>query len=174
MPTLERALALAATAHAGQTDKAGAPYVLHLVRVMLAQATPEARIVAVLHDLVEDTAHTFDDLRAEGFSETVLAALDGVTRRAGESYDAFIRRAGAHDLTRAVKLADLEDNMDVTRLDTVGPEDAERLAKYLRAWRYLRAVETGQVPKDASAALRAIRGQWPGDESIDEILEMLD
>ena len=134
MPTLERAIALAATAHAGQTDKAGAPYILHLLRVMMAQASETAMMAAVLHDLVEDTDHTFDDLADEDFPEPVIEALRHVTKREGESYADFAARAGSHPIARQVKIADLEDNMDVTRLDAVGDADAERLAKYLRAW----------------------------------------
>ena len=70
--TLERAIAIAAMAHEGQVDKAGMPYVLHPLRMMLSVDTPEARMAAVLHDVVEDTAVTLDQLRAEGFPETVI------------------------------------------------------------------------------------------------------
>jgi hypothetical protein len=137
MPTLEDAIALAAEAHAGQTDKAGAPYVLHLLRVMQAQESAEARMAGVLHDLVEDTEHTFEDLEEMGYPDEVIEALRHVTKRDGESYADFARRAGRHRVARRVKTADLEDNMDVTRLDSVGEEDAERLDKYLRAHRRL-------------------------------------
>jgi (p)ppGpp synthase/HD superfamily hydrolase len=98
------------------------------------------RIVAVLHDVVEDTGRTFDDLRRLGYSDEVLAALDCVTRCKGESYEAFIERAAQNPVARRVKLADLEDNMDVRRLTEVTEKDAERLAKYVRAWRRLQAI----------------------------------
>lgn len=137
MPTIEDAIALAANAHAGQTDKAGAPYVLHLLRVMQAQSSTEARMVGVLHDLVEDTEYTFEDLRDMGYPDEVIEALRHVTKRDGESYQVFAERAGQHPIARQVKIADLEDNMDVTRLESVGEKDAERLAKYRRAHRRL-------------------------------------
>lgn len=133
MSTLERAIAIAAEAHAGQLDKAGAPYVLHPLRVMLRVSTPEARIVAVLHDVVEDSEWTFDGLRAEGFTEEILAALDSVTKREGESYDEFVRRAAANPIGRQVKLADLADNMDLSRIAEPSGRDHERIEKYRRA-----------------------------------------
>ena len=137
MPTLGDAIALAAEAHAGQTDKAGAPYILHLLRMMQAQQSTEARMAAALHDLVEDTDYTFEDLEEMGYPDEVIEALRHVTKRDGEPYADFAERAGRHPIAQQVKTADLEDNMDVTRLDSVGEEDAERLDKYLRAHRRL-------------------------------------
>lgn len=137
MPTLEDAIALAAQAHASQTDKAGAPYVLHLLRVMQAQSSTEARMAGVLHDLVEDTGYTFDDLREMGYPAEVIEALRHLTKLGGESYQEFAERAGRHPIAREVKTADLEDNMDVTRLDSVRQEDTERLDRYLQAYRRL-------------------------------------
>lgn len=137
MPTLEDAIALATEAHAGQTDKAGAPYILHLLRVMQAQSSAEARMAGVLHDLVEDTGYAFDELEERGYPSEVIEALRHVTKQDGESYAEFAERAGQHPIACQVKIADLEDNMDVTRLDTVTEEDAERLAKYRRAHRSL-------------------------------------
>jgi hypothetical protein len=141
-PLFERAVEIAARAHAGQTDKAGAPYLLHLLRVGLQQETEAAMIAGVLHDLLEDTAWTAENLEREGFPSPVTKAVRHLTRRPGESYAAFAERAGENPIARQVKIADLEDNMDVTRLDAVEPADAERLGKYLRAWRHL----TGQEP----------------------------
>lgn len=139
MATLGRAIAIAAQAHQEQYDKAGAPYILHPLR-MMAQLHGEAeRIVAVLHDLIEDTDWTLDQLRAEGFSDDVLAAIDCLTRRDDESYEAFIERASHNDLARQVKLADLEDNMDLRRIAEVTDQDLERLRKYHRARRVLLA-----------------------------------
>ena len=133
MSTLERAIALAATAHAGQTDKAGAPYVLHVLRVMLRCETNEERMAAVMHDMVEDCGWTLDQLRAEGFPEPVVEAVDAVTRRDGETYDDFVLRAKLHPVGRRVKLADLADNSDLSRLPEVTPRDQARLEKYRRA-----------------------------------------
>jgi hypothetical protein len=133
MSTLERAIALAATAHAGQTDKAGAPYILHVLRVMLRCETNEERMAAVMHDMVEDCGWTLDQLRAEGFPEAVVEGVDAVTRRDGETYDDFVLRAKLHPIGRRVKLADLADNSDLSRLPEVTPRDQARLEKYRRA-----------------------------------------
>lgn len=85
MSTIERAIEIAARAHAGQVDKAGAPYILHPLRVMLAVKTEEQQMAAVLHDVVEDTEVTFNELRAEGFAANVLEAVKALTKRDGES-----------------------------------------------------------------------------------------
>ena len=136
---LERAIALAVEAHAGQADKAGMPYILHPLRMLLRMSTPDEMMAAVLHDVVEDTPVTLDALRAEGFPEPVIAAVDAVTRRGGESYEEFVERAGADPVGRRVKIADLEDNMNLLRLGArgVSEKDMERLNRYLRAWRHL-------------------------------------
>lgn len=141
MATLEDAIALAVEAHRGQREKAGQPYILHALRVMFRVDTEAERIVAVLHDVVEDTGRTFDDLRAMGYSEEILAALDCVTKREGEPYEQFVERAAANPIAHRVKLADLEDNMDVRRLVTVGERDTQRLAKYVAAYRRLKGLE---------------------------------
>lgn len=141
MPTLEDAIALAMEAHRGQVDKVGQPYILHLLRVMLRLDGEQAQMVGVLHDLVEDTGYSFDDLRALGYAEEIVQALDCLTRRSTESYEEFIERACANPLARRVKRADLEDNMDVRRLPSVGEKDAERLNRYIAAWRHIQALE---------------------------------
>ncbi|HYW13701.1 MAG TPA: HD domain-containing protein [Longimicrobium sp.] len=143
MSNLEEAIGIAAEAHRGQRDRAGAPYILHPLRMMFALQTDAERMAAVLHDVVEDTGWTLDALRERGFPEDVVAAVDHVTRREDENYEAFVLRAAAHPVARRVKVADLEDNMDVRRLDTVSADDAERLTKYHRAWRLL----TGDLPE---------------------------
>ena len=130
---LERAIAIAAKAHEGQTDKGGAPYILHPLRVMMKMKAESERIVAVLHDVLEDTLITLDDLRAEGFSEPVLMALDSVTRREGETYEAFIQRAKADPIGCRVKAADLIDNMDLSRIPMPGQRDKGRVMKYALA-----------------------------------------
>jgi len=137
MADLEEAILIAVEAHRGQKDRAGAPYVLHPLRVMLRVRTDAERMAAVLHDVVEDTAWTLDDLRARGFPDEVLEAVDRLTHRPGEPYDAAVERAAAHPVARRVKLADLEDNLDLRRLDDVSAGDLDRLGRYLRAWRRL-------------------------------------
>ena len=146
MSTIERAIVIAAEAHAGQVDKAGAPYILHPLRVMLRMETDDERITAVLHDLVEDSAWDLDQLRAEGFSEQVVRAIDSVTRRDGESYDDFLLRAGRDAIGLRVKLADLEDNCDITRIATPTDGDLARMEKYRRAIEQLQRQAVRPVP----------------------------
>ena len=143
MADLEEAIRIALEAHRGQKDRAGAPYLLHPLRVMLRLRTDPERMAAVLHDVVEDTAWTLDDLRARGFPAEVIEAVDRLTRRPGEPYDAVVERAAAHPVARRVKLADLEDNLDLRRLGEVSAEDLERLGRYLRAHRRLSAAAEG-------------------------------
>lgn len=133
-PTLDDSIRLAANAHHGQRDKHGQPYILHPLRVMLRLNTEVERIVAVLHDVIEDTDHSLDDLQRMGYSDEILQALDAVTRRESESYEQFVQRSKANPLARRVKLADLEDNMDVHRMTEVTTKELERQARYRRAW----------------------------------------
>jgi (p)ppGpp synthase/HD superfamily hydrolase len=140
MATLEDAIVLAAQAHRGQVGKNGEPYILHPLRMMARLDGEAERIVAVLHDVVEDTPHSLDELRALGFSAEVVRAVDAVTRRPDETYEQFVERAATDPIARRVKLADLEDNMDVRRLQQVTEKDRERLERYLRAWRRLKAM----------------------------------
>ncbi len=134
MPTLEDAIALAAQAHRGQKGRAGEPYILHPLRVMLQFSEEPLQIIGILHDVVEDTGITLDELRARGFSEEIVSAVDHLSRRSGESYEDFVERIRPNALARRVKLADLEDNMDARRLPTFGQKDGERMQRYHRAW----------------------------------------
>ena len=134
MATLERALAIAAEAHRGQVDKAGEPYLLHPIRVMLRVRGEHERLAAVLHDVIEDSpAWTAERLRDEGFPEAVVRAVELLTKREGEPYEARIERAAADPVARRVKLADLEDNMVQTRIADPGERDRARLERYRRA-----------------------------------------
>ena len=137
--TIEDAIAIAAEAHKGEKDKAGAAYILHPLRMMLRLKTETEMIAAVLHDVVEDTSWTIEKLRAQGFSEEVLEAIECVTNREGESYEKFIERARKNPIARRVKIADLEDNMNIRRIGELKPKDLERLEKYHRSWRVLTA-----------------------------------
>jgi (p)ppGpp synthase/HD superfamily hydrolase len=139
MSTLENAIALAVKAHQGQVDKYGKPYILHPLRVMFRMETELEQMVGVLHDVVEDSEVTFADLQQMGYSDEVITALDGVTRREDETYDEFVTRSLAHPISRRVKLADLEDNMDLRRLPgELTEKDVARLNRYRRAWQRLR------------------------------------
>jgi hypothetical protein len=130
---LNKALEIAAKAHAGQVDKGGNLYILHPLRVMITRETELERICAVLHDVVEDSDITLEDLKKEGFSEEVIRVLDCLTKREGEDYNAFIDRVLTNETACHVKLADLIDNMNLTRIPNPTAEDEERLRKYQKA-----------------------------------------
>ncbi len=99
-------------------------------------------IAAVLHDVVEDTPYTCDDLRQLGFSESLVETVDKLTRRSDETYEAFIQRLQNDPIARDVKLADLADNMDIRRLDKLSERDWQRLQRYKHAWNMLHAIST--------------------------------
>jgi (p)ppGpp synthase/HD superfamily hydrolase len=137
MSNLAHAIALAAEAHKHQKDRGGKAYILHPLRLMVKMTDENAMMAAVLHDVVEDTEWTLDELRAEGFSDDIVFAVDCLTQRAGEPYPALIQRAKQSPIAVRVKIADLEDNMDVKRLERVNAHDTDRLQKYHAAWREL-------------------------------------
>jgi (p)ppGpp synthase/HD superfamily hydrolase len=139
---LEKAIAIAVDAHRGQKDRYEAPYILHPLRVMARVATPVEKTVAILHDVVEDTDWTFQDLRREGFTSKIIEALRCLTKKPREPYEKLIKRSASNPLARRIKLADLEDNMDLRRLPVITEEDRSRLEKYLKAWRVLMALAT--------------------------------
>lgn len=135
---LDMALTIATKAHEGQTDKAGAPYIFHPIRVANRCLTDEEKIVALLHDVIEDSETSAADLLAKGFPRTIVDAVLSVTRNEDESYDEFIKRSRLNPIGRQVKIHDLEDNLDITRLAQVTENDIVRLNKYISAYRYLR------------------------------------
>ena len=150
MTDLEHAIALAVETHSGQADKAGEPYILHPLRVMFSLPSGDERIVGVLHDVVEDGEVSFEDLKRMGFSPAVIDAIDAVSKRpdeegSDEGYQAFVERAGANPIARKVKMADLLDNLDVTRLGEISEKDSRRISKYLRALRYLEQLESQRM-----------------------------
>jgi GTP diphosphokinase / guanosine-3',5'-bis(diphosphate) 3'-diphosphatase len=130
MSTLEKAIEIAAKAHQGQVDKAGQPYILHPLRVMLAVQTLPEQMVAILHDVVEDTTVTLADLQSEGFSAEVLAAINALTKTTGETRIAAAQRAAVNPIARAVKLADVSDNMNLSRIAQPTAKDYARLQEY--------------------------------------------
>src|SRR4051794_30516827 len=129
MATVEDAVSIAARAHRGQRDKAGAPYLVHPLRMMLGMDTEAGVMAGVLHDVVEDTEWTLERLREAGFSEEVLEAVDCLTHREGEGYQQFVERVRTNPIARQVKIADLEDNMNVRRINQLGPRELERMEK---------------------------------------------
>lgn len=137
MNLLNMAIIIATKAHEGATDKGGHPYILHPLRVMLKMNDEISQIVAVLHDTVEDTGITFEYLRKEGFSEEILNAINSVTRRDNETYMEFISRCKQNPIGKKVKLGDIEDNSDMTRILNPTKNDYDRLNKYEKAKREL-------------------------------------
>jgi (p)ppGpp synthase/HD superfamily hydrolase len=112
MSTIERAIEIAARAHAGQFDPAGEPYILHPLRMMLTLHSPESRIAAILHDVVEKADDwTLERLRLEGFSADVLEAVEALTKTPGETFEDLVKRAGRNKIGRLVKVADIEDHL---------------------------------------------------------------
>ncbi len=135
---IERAIEIAVAAHKGQVDKAGRPYILHVLQVMMAGKTDEERIVGALHDVVEDTEWTFEQLAKEGFDNPIIEALKCVTKVSpDENYESFTDRVKENPLAIRVKLNDLRSNMDLTRLVRVKEHDIERFNRYLKAYNEL-------------------------------------
>lgn len=138
LPLFERALTLAAMMHAGQEDKGGQPYVMHVIRVMMELKEPELKVAALLHDLLEDTDLTAEDLLAYGFSEETIKVVALLSREPEEPYMDYIRRLSGDERAIKVKLSDLKDNQNRTRLKgSLIQEDLKRMEKYHRAEEYL-------------------------------------
>lgn len=135
---LEKAIALACEAHKGQVDKAGEPYILHPLRLMLQFSTNEERIVAVLHDVLEDSELTCWDLRTQGIPLECMDAVCVLTKGKGEDYSEYIERVFRNPLATRIKLSDLEHNSDLSRLPEVTEKDRQRHTKYQRAIEFLK------------------------------------
>lgn len=133
MNMIDQALTIAVRAHAGQVDRGGRPYILHPLRLMHRSQSDEEMIVALLHDTVEDGDISLEGLREAGFSQEVVNAVDCLTKREGEDYEQFIERIRPNDLARRVKILDIEDNMNISRLNNLQMKDFERLQKYHKA-----------------------------------------
>ncbi|ENW05109.1 HD domain-containing protein [Acinetobacter beijerinckii] len=132
MATLEIAIAFAAKQYAGQVDKAHAPYILHPLRVMLNVPTIDHKIIAVLHDILEDTKTTSSDLRNLGFQPHITEAIESLTKHDGETRIEAAKRTVQNSLALVVKLADINDNMDLSRIQSPTVKDFERLKEYQR------------------------------------------
>lgn len=139
-------------AHEGQYDKGGNYYFLHPFRVSQEVRNHFfgwssefdkfiAECVALLHDVIEDSVITADDLIKEGFEHAIVNRVVRMTRKEGESYMDYIKRIGEDNICRVVKMCDLKDNMDITRLEKVTDKDFDRLKKYHKAYKYLKSLE---------------------------------
>ena len=139
MSTLERAIEIARQAHVGQVDKGGADYIGHPLRVMEMGRTEDEKIVGVLHDVVEDSDWTFEMLEEEGFAPEIIEALRCLTKLSkDEDYEHFMARVKSNKMAIKVKLCDLTDNLDSSRLANVTEEDIKRSRKYARAYSFLK------------------------------------
>lgn len=136
--SIERAIALAAIAHEGQTDKAGQPYIFHVLRVMMGVVGYERQLAACGHDLVEDTDLTAEDLQAHGFPHAVVEAILVLTKRSGESREDAARRARLNPIARDVKIADNADNSDLSRIENPTDKDLKRSQEYAMVRKILR------------------------------------
>ena len=170
---LDRAIQIAVQAHAGQKDKGGNPYILHPIRVMMSVSGINEKIVAILHDVVEDSDWTFDALLKEGFSSEIIEALKSVTKTSEqEDYESFIRRAKANAIGRQVKIADLKDNLDVTRIPELSGKDIQRIEKYMRALNQLN--DTAQRPNfDVEAADERVENYINSEEGQERMKRLL-
>ncbi|MCW8901493.1 MAG: GTP pyrophosphokinase [Gammaproteobacteria bacterium] len=141
MSSVDKAIEIAVHAHSGQLDKAGKPYILHPLRIMLKFQNELEQITAVLHDVIEDSELSIKDLESHGFHASVLRAIDCLTKRYNEEYIDFIVRVSADDLATKIKIADLKDNMELTRLPSVEDEDLLRVQKYKKALNILESTD---------------------------------
>lgn len=137
---LQAALNIAFEAHKDQIDKGGMPYILHPMRLMFQFSQKNLKIIALLHDVLEDSSFTENDLNNAGFSKEIINALIALTRKNEESYQEFIERIAINDLARLVKIADIKDNLDITRLSTLNDKDIERIKKYHSALVFLEKI----------------------------------
>jgi (p)ppGpp synthase/HD superfamily hydrolase len=136
---IERAFLLAIEAHKGQVDLSGRPYLYHIFYVATHITRKKAMVVAFLHDIVEDTNTTLEDLKEKGFDEEIVAAVEAITKRKSEKYIDFINRVKENSLATEVKLADLKHNIQIKRLKNPTERDLKRIEKYKKARETLRA-----------------------------------
>lgn len=130
---LEEAIEIATRAHGGQVDKSGMPYILHPLHVMNQVETLPQKIVAVLHDVIEDTHIELSILALHGFNNEIIEAVEAITKKSGESYDEYIKRVKNNELAKRVKIEDIKHNMDLTRIPNPTSRDLKRFKKYKKA-----------------------------------------
>lgn len=134
MNIIDKSLEFAVKAHLGQQDKVGKAYILHPLRIMAKMETEEEMAVALLHDVIEDSDFQAGDLLSEGIPETVVDAVECLTKRKGEGYETYLERVMGNRLAVKIKKADIEDNLNILRLSTVTNRDLERIKRYHQAW----------------------------------------
>ena len=148
MATLENAITLAVHQHAGQVDKGGQPYILHPLRVMLQLQQTDQQIVAVLHDILEDTHTTTQDLQNLGFQTHIIQAIQALTKLPHETRVQAAMRTAQNPLACAVKIADVQDNMNLTRIPNPTARDLSRLEEYRQVLDILQKAQQERMIKD--------------------------
>lgn len=137
MHLIDIAMAIAVEAYSGKIDKAGRPYILHPLRLMAGFTDDHDKVVALLHDVIEDSHFTAEDLLRRGIPGLDVEVIETLSRREGESYIDFIKRICLNPKAIPIKKADIEDNLNVLRLQVLSKEDLNRVAKYHKAWNLL-------------------------------------
>ncbi|MBO5716370.1 MAG: GTP pyrophosphokinase [Clostridia bacterium] len=137
----KKAMKLCFEAHKEQVDKTGLPYVFHPFHLAEQMQDEETTICALLHDVIEDTDYTLDDLKNMGFSNSVLEALALLTHDDEVPYMDYVKMIATNEIARAVKIADLKHNSDLTRLDKISEKDLERCQKYAEALELLANID---------------------------------
>lgn len=141
MATLDKAILIAVQAHQDQKDRYGSNYILHPIRVMMQFKSEPEMIAAILHDVVEKTDWTLEQLREQGFNAVVMEAVDLLTRRESQPYMEYIDRLKGNPIPRRVKIADIEDNMNPKRMDSLSDKNFEKLARLHKAWAILKEID---------------------------------
>lgn len=136
---VEKAIRIAVNAHMGQLDKAGQPYILHPLRVMMGCETAAEKVIAVLHDVVEDTSTTLEMLQHEGFSSDILNDIFLLTKKKGQDWDDFIRNIKNSNRATKIKLLDMQDNSNLFRMQIVEEKHLKMVQKYHRAVMFLKS-----------------------------------
>ena len=149
-PMTKKAIKVMYENHKNQVDKSGIPYVFHPFHIAEQMDDENTTIVALLHDIVEDTDMTFEQLENEGFSREVIDALMLLTHNPNEDYYDYVKRIGTNPIAKAVKIKDLEHNMDLSRLDSISGWDLERVEKYKYCHDYLVNLDTMENKNDNS------------------------
>ncbi len=137
MNKLESAVLIAIKAHQNQIDKGGLPYILHPLRIMIKMQTDEEMIVAMLHDVVEDSKISLKDISKYEFDKKIISALKVLTYSTVQNYEDYIKKISKNKLARKIKIADLKDNLNLNRLPYLNKKDLERINKYHKALKYL-------------------------------------
>lgn len=139
LKSIEKALSIATAAHEGQVDKGGKPYIEHPIYVASLVNSESEKIVALLHDVIEDTDITLKDLYHQGFSKHILIAVDAITKRSNEGYTEYLERLCQNSIAISVKIADMTHNSDISRISNPTVKDYDRVKKYQEKIEFLKA-----------------------------------